>query len=237
MRETLAVYRKEMRSYLVSPIPYLVVALFAGFIGLWFFMVQDFFLLKLAKIDGMVGLMPVFLLIVVPAITMRLWSEEFRGGTFESLMTMPVRPRHLVYGKFLAAWTVLAGGLVGTLGIPITVKSLGDLDMGPVWGAYVGSMLMGAAFLALGQWLSGLTRNQIVAFLLSLVTGFFLTVGLRMLTESLHFGAWAEQLSISSHFESVQRGVIDLRDVAYFVSFVGFFLYLNVESISNRRHR
>jgi ABC-2 type transport system permease protein len=151
-------------------------------------------------------------------------------------MTMPVRPRHLVLGKFLAAWTILAAGLVGTIGIPITVANLGDLDMGPVWGVYVGALLMGAAFLALGQWLSGITRNQIVAFLLALVACFFL-VHLSAMGDQMKLGAWAQQLSIATHFESIQRGVVDLRDAAYFVSVIGFFLYLNVESVDNRRYR
>jgi ABC-2 type transport system permease protein len=234
MRETLAVYRKEMRAYLVSPIPYLFVAIFAAVVSWWFFWQTNFFLLKLAKVDGMLRFIPWAFVFTVPAVTMRLWSEEFRGGTFETLLTMPVRPRHLVLGKFFAAWTVLGVCLLSTAGIPVTVASIGDLDMGPVWGGYLGALLMGAAFLALGQWVSGLTRNQIVAFLVALVACFVLVM-LDQFGDSV--GAWAEQLSVSSHFRSITRGVVDVRDLAYFASFIVFFLYLNAESIDNRRHR
>jgi ABC-2 type transport system permease protein len=231
---TIAVYRKEMRTYLVSPIPYVLAFILAGFTAWWVFSQREFFLYGTASVASLLQILPWCFMVLIPGLTMRLWSEEFRAGTFETLVTFPARPRQLVLGKFLAAWTVVAGCLVCTLSIPVTAAALGDLDPGPVIGGYLGAMLMGAAFLALGQWLSGITQNQIIALFVGIVVSFVLL----MLGDSrVKLGSFAHELSISPHFDSVTRGVIDLRDMAYFVSFCGFFLYLNCENVANRRHR
>ena len=235
MSPTFAVYRKEMRTYLVSPIPYVLVIILSAVASWWFFGPPGrFFLFGVSTLDALFRFLPWGFMLIVPAVTMRLWSEEYRGGTFETLLTFPARPYQLVLGKFLAAWTVVAFCLLATVGLPITAASLGDLDWGPAIGGYLGALLMGAAFLSLGQWLSGLTNNQIVAFLVGLA-GCFLFVIVNQLSDDV--GPVAEQISIASRFASVGRGVIDLRDVLYFASFCGFFLYVNCESISNRRYR
>jgi ABC-2 type transport system permease protein len=238
-RPVWAVYRKELRGYFVSPIPYVVLVLFSVGVTWWVFDNQNFFLFGQASLESMFASLPIAFAIFVPAIAMRLWSEEVRGGTLETLMTYPARSRHLVLGKFLAAWTVIAACLVVTAGIAITVAFLGDLDSGPAVGGYLGAMLLGGAFLAIGQWLSGLTRNQIVAFLVTLVLCFVLSWLLEFASQRSS-GALADlaaSTSLSARFRSIARGVLDLRDLAYFASVIGFFLYLNTESIENRRWR
>jgi ABC-2 type transport system permease protein len=170
---------------------------------------------------------------------MRLWAEEVRGGTLETLMTFPAKARHLVLGKWLAALTVLAGCLAATLGVPITAAWLGDVDSGAVIGGYLGALLMGGAFLAMGLWISAFTRNQIVAFVLGLLACGVL-VFLEDVLNVTAGGAVNDVLaaiSATSHFRAIGRGVADLRDLFYFASFIGFFLYLNAESVHNRRYR
>ncbi|MFV1959425.1 MAG: ABC transporter permease subunit, partial [Planctomycetota bacterium] len=163
------VYRKEMRAYLVSPIPYVLIIIFTAFMGWWFFDSRGFFLMRRASMETFFGISPWIFLFLVPAISMRLWSEESRAGTLEALQTAPVRSWQLVGGKFLSAWTLLLICLVATLPVPITVAILGDLDWGPVIGGYLGMMFLGAALLGLGLWISSLTNHQIVAFLITAV--------------------------------------------------------------------
>jgi len=238
MRETLAVYRKEMKSYLVGPIPYLVVAVFA-LVATWHVFSRSIFLvLRQASLESLFGFLPILFAIIAPAISMRMWSEEIRGETLETLLTLPVRVRHLVLGKFFAGLTIVAACLVGTFGIAITAAVLGDLDRGPVWGGYFGALLMGGAFLSIGLWLSSRTRNQIVAFLIGLVVclAWALADGLEVGGGGGPVASFLSSISMTARFRSIARGVIDLRDVVFFVSIIGFFLYLNVESIENRRH-
>jgi len=238
VRETLTVYRKEMRGYLTGPIPYIVVALFSVATTWWVFSPQDFLLMGQASLEPLFGILPIAFAIFVPAIAMRTWAEEIRGGTIESLMTMPVRTRHLVAGKFLAAWTVVGFCLLSTAGVPITAATLGDLDVGPAIAGYLGALLMAGGFLAIGMWLSSLTSNQIVAFLLGFVVCLLLAL-LDFLGATSGGSAVSdllEQVSVTSRFRSVARGVLDLRDLLYFASLVAIFLYLNVETIENRRY-
>jgi ABC-2 type transport system permease protein len=239
VRETLAVCRKELRAYLVSPIPYVLVAIFAGFTAWWVFEASQFLLMRQANLQSLFQFLPWALMVLVPALAMRGWSEEIRGGTLETLMTFPARARHLVLGKFLAGLVLIAACLLSTIGIAITAASLGNLDWGPVFGGYLGMLAVGAAFLALGFWLSSLTRNQIVAFILGLVVCFAFTALEGAVGRSERDGLVPlfEQLAITTHSRSIARGVVDFRDVFYFVAFIGFFLYLNVETIENRRHK
>jgi len=234
----LSVYRKEMRSYLTSPIPYVLVIIFAAYMGWWFFFLRDFFLVRQARMENFFGILPWVFIFLVPAISMRLWSEEARAGTLETLLTLPVTSWQIVLGKFLAAWTLLLLCLVATLSIPITVSSLGDLDWGPVVGGYLGALLVGGALLALGVWVSALTAHQIVAFLIAGVLSFLLVV-LGMIAEQVggDVGRFLERLAVSSRYDALSRGVVDLRDILYFVSFMGFFLYLNATTVENGRYR
>lgn len=239
MRATWAVFRKEIRAYFVSPIPYVLIVLFSLGVTFAFFERGWFFVLRQANLDGLFAALPWAFAFAVPAIAMRLWSEESRGGTIETLMTYPARSRDLVLGKFLAAWVVIAACLLSTAGLVVTTAWLGDVDHGPAIGGFLGAMLLGGSYLALGQWLSGLTRNQIVAFLLALVSCLVMSVLLEWVGESATGvpGDVASSLSVAARFRAIGRGVLDLRDVLYFASFIGFFLYLNAESVENRRYR
>jgi ABC-2 type transport system permease protein len=235
----MTVFRKEMRAYLVSPIPYVFVVIFAAFMALWVFFVREFFLQRQATMDSFFGVLPFAFIFIVPSITMRLWSEEARAGTLETLMTMPVKAWHLVAGKFLAAWALLAVCLVATAPIVVTIASRGDLDMGPVWGGYLGALFMGGALLALGMWVSALTRHQMVAFLVTMIAGFVLVAVTGMAAEKAQSGVGSviEQVSVAARYKSMGRGVVDLRDLVYFVTFTSFFLYLNAQAVENRRYR
>ncbi len=241
MRDVLTVYRKELRTYLVSPIPYVFLIIFTTLMAWMLFYMGDgaFFVRGRATLQGgFFDMLPMILLFFVPAISMRLWSEEVRTGTLEQLMTMPVRTHALVAGKFLSAWTLLLVALVMTLPLAFTVSSLGDLDWGPVLGGYFGALLYGGALLSLGVWISALTGHQIVAFLVTLVCGFILFVLQWVAGDTM--GATADilsQLSLTTHYRSMGRGVIDLRDLLYFASVMALFLYLNVQTVENRRIR
>jgi ABC-2 type transport system permease protein len=238
MRHAWAVYRRELRSYFVSPIPYVLLVIFPGFMGWFVFFQANFFMLGRATMDAFFDFLPWPFIVIVPAISMRLWSEEIRAGTIETLLTSAARPWTLVAGKFLAAWTVLAVVLAGTIAVPITVSMLGDVDGGTVTAGYVGAWLMGGAFLAMGLWISGLTRHQIVAFLITAAAAFLFVV-MRYAARGA-FEEWRDvfaALGASSRYESMGRGVVDLRDVLYFVSFATLFLYMNAQSVGNRRYR
>ena len=232
------VYKKELKTYVIGPIPYLLLLLMALLASFFVFNQGHYFLYRQATVGILPDILPWAFAAFVPALAMRMWSEEIRGETLETLMTSPVPVKSLVLGKFLAGLTIVAAGLVATAGIPITAAIYGNLDTGPVWGVYVGAILMASAFLALGLWLSSLTRNQIVAFLVGLAACMVL-----VLLDTTGFLAGSDlarklgNLSATVRFRSIARGVVDLRDVAYFLSFVVFFLYLNVESVENRRHR
>ena len=236
-----AVYRKELRAYFTSPIPYVFTALFALLMAYRFFFDDEtaFFVFDKAEMyRGFFFQFERYLIVLVPIVGMGQWSSEVGRGTIETLMTLPVRTSALVLGKFLSAWTLILVCLVATLAIPITVSSLGDMDWGPVYGGYLGAFLFCGALLALGVWVSALTRHQIVAFVLTLVAGglFVLVYELAEKVGSF-WGPVFEQLSLASHYQSMGRGVIDLRDIAYFASFIAFFLYLNTQTVENRRYR
>lgn len=234
----LGIYLKEMRAYLVSPIPYVLVFIFAIFMSWWFFDPGEFFLVNVASMHSFFGVIPWVFILLVPALSMRLWSEEARGGTLEMLLTLPVKPWKLVGGKFLSAWTLLLFCLVATLPIPVTVSILGDLDWGPVIGGYLGALLLGGALLALGVWISALTTHQIVGFLIAAVVALVLVLMNYLATRvGGALGEAFEQISVASRFESMGRGVLDFRDILYFVSFILFFLYMNAMAVENRRYR
>jgi ABC-2 type transport system permease protein len=240
--QTMSVYRKELKATLVSPIPYILVALFSLALAYAFYFGigndPSFWLLSTASTATFFQKIPLAFAILVPAITMRMWSEEMRAGTLETLRTMPVGSGALVAGKFLACWTLLAACLVATLPIVITVGSLGDLDWGPVWGGYLGALFLGAALIAFGLWISGLTRHQIVAFLITLASGLVLCVLLTSIASDpgSGIGSVLHAIALDARYESLGRGVLELRDLLYFASFTAFFLYLNSESVDNRRY-
>lgn len=224
MRQVGHIFKKEFGVYFVSPIAYIVISIFLIVTG-WFFF-TTFFLYSQANLRNFFALLPVTFSFVVPAVTMRLFSEELNIGSYETLLTMPVTFLDVVLGKFLAAVVFVGAMLLPTLAYPITVSFLGQLDWGPVAGGYIGAMLLGAAFSAIGLFASSLTRNQIIAFIFGMAICFSLTLIDKMLfflPQSM-IGV-LEYLGADFHFENISKGVIDSRDILYFlsVSFVGLY--------------
>jgi ABC-2 type transport system permease protein len=224
MRQATHIFKKEFTAYFVSPIAYIVISIFLLVTG-WFFF-TTFFLYNQANLRNFFALLPITFSFVVPAVTMRLFSEELNVGSYEILLTMPVTFLDVVLGKFLAAVVFVATMLIPTLAYPITVSFLGQLDWGPVVAGYTGAVLLGAAFSAIGLFASSLTRNQIIAFIIGMAICFGLTLIDKMLfflPQSLL--SFFEYLGADFHFENVSKGVIDSRDILYFlsVSFVGLY--------------
>jgi ABC-2 type transport system permease protein len=224
MRQVKNIFQKEFMAYFVSPIAYIVISIFLLVTGWFFFMV--FFLYNQADLRDFFTLLPIIFSFVVPAVTMRLFSEELNIGSYEILLTLPVAPRDVILGKFLAGVAFIAAMLVPTLAYPITVSLLGQLDWGPVAGGYIGAVLLGAAFSAIGLFASSLTRNQIIAFIIGMAICFALTLIDKMLfflPQSL-LGVF-EYLGADFHFQNISKGIIDSRDILYFlsVSFVGLY--------------
>lgn len=224
MSQISTIFRKEFRTYFVSPIAYIVISIFLLVTGWFFFM--TFFLYNQADLRNFFTLLPMIFSFVVPAITMRLFSEELNVGSYEILLTLPVTFRDVILGKFLASTAFIAAMLVPTLAYPITVSAIGHLDWGPVAGGYIGAIMLGAAFSAIGLFASSLTRNQIIAFIIGLAICFALTLIDKMLfflPQSL-LGIF-EYLGADFHFQNISKGIIDSRDILYFlsVSFVGLY--------------
>jgi ABC-2 type transport system permease protein len=224
MRHALCIGRKEFNAYFTSPIAYIVIAIFLLVTG-WFFF-STFFLLNQANLRNFFGLLPIIFAFVVPAVTMRLFAEEFHIGSYETLLTLPVRFNDVILGKFVAAVAFVAAMLVPTLAYPVTVAALGALDWGPVIGGYVGALFLGAAFAAVGLFASALTRNQIVAFIIGLAICFSLT-----LVDQVAFflppgvSLVFSHLAADVHFQNIAKGIIDTRDLVYFLSvcFIGLY--------------
>jgi len=238
MNRIRAVAGRELRSYFNSPIAYVFLFVFAGAALFTFFNLGAFFSRGRADVRGLFDSIPALMVLLVPALTMRLWAEERKQGTIEILLTLPTREHELVAGKFLASWALLAAGLGLTLVLPITVDSLGQLDWGPVLGGYVGALLLGAAYLAVGQFVSATTENQILAFILALVV----CLGLYGLGVEGFAGLFPDRtagvlraIGTGSRFQSIARGVIDLRDLAYYASLTLFFLTACVVALRARR--
>lgn len=230
-----SIFKKEFSGYFNSPIAYIFIGVFL-IVSMWLFF-QDFFLLNQATMRGYLSLLPWIFLFLTPAITMRLWSEEKRSGTIEILLTLPVKDSEVVLGKFLSSLAFLAVNLLLSLTLPITIAILGSLDLGPVIGGYLGALFLGAAYLSLGLYISALTRNQIVAFLLAVVVSFlFFIIGSNMIVDGV--GLWLAKLlsfiGLGSHFANIAKGVLDSRDIIYYVTFITFFLFLNIRALSAR---
>ena len=236
MRNVLAIFQREFASYFDSPLAYLVIPAFLGLVGGFSLYFQD--LLG----GGVVTLRPlffwsaVFFLLLIPAVTMRLFAEENRTGSIELLVTMPVTEGQMVLGKYLAALGLMTVALALTISYPLTMGSLGDLDPGPVIGGYLGLFLLGASFSAIGTAASALTSNQVVAFLIGLIlclvpfaTGYALT---RVPADLLPV---VQYISFEYHFNNLARGVVDSRDLIYYGAVVALFLHLAVFALERRR--
>ena len=233
-----AVTARELRAYFNSPIAYVFLSVFAGAALFTFFNVEAFFARGVADLRGLFAPLPLLMILLVPALTMRLWAEEQKQGTLEVLLTLPVRDHELVAGKFLASWILLGCALGLTLALPVSAAILGRLDWGPVVGGYLGAVLLGGAYLAAGQFLSASTENQILAFILALVV----CLALYGLGTEAFAGLFSDRLAgvlralgTGSRFQSIARGVIDLRDLVYYASLTLFFLAACVLAVRARR--
>jgi len=224
MRQVTHIFRKEISAYFVSPIAYIVISIFLVVTG-WFFF-SAFFLFGQASLRGFFALLPITLSFVIPAVTMRLFSEELNVGSYELLLTMPVTFQDVILGKFLAGVVFVAVMLFTTIAYPIVVSMVGQLDWGPVVGGYVGALLLGAAFSAVGLFASSLTRNQIIAFIVGVAICFSLTLIDKMLffLPATLLGV-LEYLGADFHFRNISKGIIDSRDVLYFLSVIFVSLY------------
>lgn len=238
MKQVLAITRKELAGYFGSPLALIFLGAFVGVTLFVFFWVDTFFARGISDVRPLFQWMPLLLIFLVAALTMRQWSEEQRSGTLEMLMTLPVKPWQLVLGKFLAVMSMVVVALALTLPLPITVALLGNLDWGPVFGGYLAALLLGAAYAAIGLSISALTDNQIVALILTvLLGGIFYLVGTGNVTDFFGetVGGILRNIGTSSRFESIQRGVIDLRDLVYYLTLAASFLLLNTWVIERKR--
>ncbi len=236
MSPALVISRREIRTYFNSPVAYIVVTVFTILTGYLFF--TQLFIEKQADLRGFFGIMPLLFMFMAPAITMRLLADEKATGTLELLITMPVRDWEVVVGKFLAAMALLCTALGLTLVFAITVRALGPLDRGPAIGGYLGLVLMGGAYIAIGVMTSSLTRNSIVSFIIAFAILFAMYLFGR-LTQFVP-PAWqpiVSFLSIDGHFENISRGVIDTRDVLYYFSVIGVSLLISTLALESRKWR
>jgi ABC-2 type transport system permease protein len=249
MGATGTIFSKEFRGFVNTPLAYIFVVLTLVWLGVAFFFGKTpggftALQVKEASLEMFFVNLPLAFVILVPALAMKLWPDELKLGTIELLMSYPVRPWQVVLGKFLAGLVLIAVTLLATVVTPLTVQAYamteGGLDWGPVWGAYCAGLLLGAAFLAVGLFAGALCREQVTAFIVALfVCGGLVLAGQKevMLQVSEGVAEIGRLVSFQTRFESMARGVIDVRDVGYFASFTALFLLLNVVVLECRKAR
>jgi len=228
-------FKKELMSYFNSPIAYIFIGVFLV-IGNWLFF-NYFFVAGQASLRNYFSLLPWIFLFLSPAITMRLWAEEKKSGTVEFLLTLPITDWQAVLAKFFGALVFLLICLALTLTLPFSVSSLGNLDWGPVIGSYLGALFLGGSYLALGLFISSVTKNQIIAFVLGLAACFgAFIIGTEFVLASAPqtFVPVLKFIGLGSHFYNIAKGVIDTKDVLYYLSFIFLFLWLNTSIIEKR---
>lgn len=228
-------FKKELMSYFNSPIAYIFIGTFLV-VSNWLFF-NSFFLIGQANVRPFFDLLPWMFLFLAPALTMRLWAEEKKSGTIEFLLTLPVTDWQVVLAKFFGGLVFMFIALILTVTLPISVSGIGSMDWGPVIGGYISAILLGGAYLSLGLFISSLTKNQIIAFVLGLVACFgmfiigadFALIGApKFLVPAMKF------FGFGNHFYSVAKGVVDSRDIIYYLSFIFLFLWFNTKVIQSR---
>ena len=237
-----AIAKREFGAYFASPVAYVFIVIFLLLAGFFTFSVGQFFELGEASLTSFFYWHPWLYLFLVPAVGMRLWSEERRQGTMELLLTMPVTTWQAILGKFLASWAFLAIALLLTFPIVLTVNYLGDPDNGIVFAGYIGSLLLAGAYLAISSMTSAMTRNQVVSFIVSVVICLFLIIaGFGPVTDMLtNWGSaglvdTVASFSVITHFDPFQKGIVDIRDVIFFLSVIAFALFTT--GVIIRAHR
>ena len=238
----LAIFKREISGYFGSPVAYVFIVIFLLLIGFFTFYISRFFEVGQADLRNFFEWHPWIFMFLVPAVAMRLWAEERRMGTIELILTFPVTVGEAILGKFLAAWFFIGIGLFLTFPMIFTAAYLGNPDIGPILCAYVGSFLSAGAFLSVGIMTSSLTRSQVVSFILSIVIClFFIIAGYPPVTNVL--SGWAplwlvnlvSNLGFLTHLISIERGVLDFRDLLYYFSIIAFMLFMNGIIIQSRK--
>ena len=242
MNVLLSIYKREFTSYFVTPVAYVFIVIFLFMTGVFSFYLGAFYESNQADLEPFFRFHPWLYLFLIPAISMRLWSDERKSGTIELLMTLPVSITNTVVAKYLAAWSFTAIALFLTFPMWITVNYLGNPDNTVILASYIGSLIMAGGFLAIGSCISALTKSQVIAFVISVVICFmFILSGFPMVLDL--FESWAPQavvdaiasFSFLTHFTSIKKGVIDIRDVIYFAALITFWLYVNIVIIENKK--
>jgi len=242
MNNVKAIFKREFAGYFSTPIAYVFIVIFLFLTGAFTFYIGGFYERNQADLEPFFRFHPWLYLFLIPAIAMRLWSEERKSGTIELIMTLPIPIYQVVVGKFLAAWCFTTVAVILTFPIWITVNYLGSPDNPVILASYIGSLLMAGGFLAIGSCVSALSKSQVIAFVISLVISFlFLLSGFPLVLD--FFNGWAPQavvdaiasFSFLTHFESIKKGVIDLRDIIYFTALISFWLYANVVIIDAKK--
>jgi len=245
MRQMMPVLKRELLGYFITPLAYVFLVIFLFANGIMTFQMGAWYETGSADLQAFFLFHPWLYLFLIPAIAMRLWAEERKTGTLELLLTLPIPSWASVAGKFFAAWLFTALALLLTFPMWITVNVLGDPDNGVILASYIGSFFMAGGYLAIGSCLSAITSNQVIAFVLSVVVCFLFTVaGLPLVAEGVGALPFVPNtlvtavsgFSFLSHFESIMEGVIDLRDVIFFVSVILFWLVANVLAIELKRN-
>jgi ABC-2 type transport system permease protein len=242
MRNTLLIMRRELGGYFATPVAYVFLVIFLALAGAFTFYLGNFFDRGQADLQSFFSFHPWLYLFLIPAISMRLWSEERKTGTIELFLTLPISMAEAVLGKFLAAWAFTAIALALTFPLWITVNLLGSPDNGVILAGYVGSLLMAGGFLAIGAAISAITKSQVIAFVVTAAVCFVFTVSGSALVLNF-FSGWAPAVlvetiasfSFLTHFTSISRGVIDLRDIIFFGSLIATFLFANAVIVDMRK--
>lgn len=241
MGAAFTVMRRELAGYFATPVAYVFIVIFLVLSGALTFTIGNFFARGQADLNPFFSFVPWLFLFLVPALTMRLWAEERRLGTIELLLTLPVAQWQAVLGKFLAAWAFCAIALALTFPLVITVNILGDPDNGVILSGYIGCLLVAGAYLAVGAALSALTKNQVIAFVLAVAICFlFAAAGSPVVTEFLsrrmpQLVDIARAVSVTDRFGGFTRGVVSARDIVFFASFIGFWLFANTVAVDQRK--
>lgn len=241
MHAAFIIARRELASYFATPVAVVFIVIFLALQGALTFNLGNFFSRNQADLQPFFTFLPWVLLLLVPALTMRMWAEERRSGTIELLLTLPIAAWQAVLGKFLAAWAFCAIAIALTFPFIITVNYLGHPDNGVIASGYFGALLLAGAFLSIGAAVSACTKNQVIAFVLAVALCFLVVVsGTPLVTEFLSRNApeiadIARRASVADRYQSFSRGVIEARDMVYFVSFMIFFLFLNTVVIDHTR--